>query len=275
MMDIVSPYGYGGPYAVGATDLDVSEFWRGIEAWALREDVVCAFARLSLFERAERVFSGVVEPRFRNVVWQISDAPEQRWRRYAPKVRKNVQKAIRSGVTIAQDEGERLGAFVELYQHTMERRDADQRYRFSMSFFQAIIDTLPGRFRFFHAFVGDRIISTELVLLSATRMYSFLGGTYQDAFALRPNDLLKHVVAEWGAAQGFDTFVLGGGQGADDGILQYKLGFSPSGAIDFKVGARVFSRDAYEALVNDRAVWESRRGERWRAPMGVFPAYRY
>jgi CelD/BcsL family acetyltransferase involved in cellulose biosynthesis len=112
---------------------------------------------------------------------------------------------------------------------------------------------------------GDRVVSSELALVSATSAYSFLGGTREDAFALRPNDLLKVELIRWAKAAGRQRFVLGGGFEADDGIFRYKRSFAPHGLVPFEIGTRVLRPDVYDEL--------TRRAGGPREP-GFFPAYR-
>jgi lipid II:glycine glycyltransferase (peptidoglycan interpeptide bridge formation enzyme) len=164
-------------------------------------------------------------------------------------VRKNVKKARRAGVEIEFDpEGARLDDFLRLYAHTLERRDAPERYRFPREFFERIHERLAGQFVYAHALHENQVVSSELVLLSARNAYSFLGGTESDAFDQRPNDLLKHEVILWAKDAGKARFVLGGGYGADDGIFRYKRSFAPHGLLPFFIGRRVLQPELYGEL---------------------------
>jgi CelD/BcsL family acetyltransferase involved in cellulose biosynthesis len=123
-------------------------------------------------------------------------------------------------------------------------------------------------------FSGSRLVATELVLVSATHLYSLLGGTRADALDSRPNDLLKHAVIEWGIQQGKTAFILGGGKHGADGIFRYKLSFAPRGTVTFRVGKRIHDDRANERLVRQRERWEQQRGNCWHAEDGYFPVYR-
>ena len=50
--DIVSPYGYGGPFTWGDGSVPAAAelFWEAFAAWASETNVVSELARLSLFE---------------------------------------------------------------------------------------------------------------------------------------------------------------------------------------------------------------------------------
>jgi Acetyltransferase (GNAT) domain len=109
------------------------------------------------------------------------------------------------------------------------------------------------------------VVSSELVLLSATGAYSFLGGTHSAAFDLRANDLLKWELILRLKRLGKRRFVLGGGYRADDGIFRYKRSFAPRGLAPFFVGRRILRPELYRELT-ERAGGAS--------DDAFFPAYR-
>lgn len=274
LTDVVSPYGYGGPYRWG--EPDPAEFWRGFESWARDARVVCCFMRLSVIDDQLLRVPCEVEVRLSNVIRDLDPRQEDLWMDFEHKVRKNVKRAQRAGLEVVDDPtGARVSAFTQIYEKTMDRRAAPSGYYFGESFFVQLIQRLPGQFCFFHCCQGDRVVSTELVLVSERTIYSFLGGTLQDAFPDRPNDLLKHHIILWAKAQGKRHFVLGGGFHGDDGIFRYKRSFSPGGVVPFRVGSWVLDVDAYDDLCRQRGSWESRTHNAvWEPSPGYFPRYR-
>jgi hypothetical protein len=273
--DIVSPYGYGGAFAWSVTGEVTEHFWDDFDAWAFEVGVVSSFVRLSLFPDQRLPFRGIEVPNRPNIVRRLPPNPAEVWRDYAPKVRKNVTKARRSGLDVQFDEsGKNVDGFYRVYAATMRRRHASRRYDFSRGFFSAVVRDLVGQFVFCHVFHAGQLISTELVLVSAKHMYSFLGGSLPEGLDLRPNDLLKHAVIEWGIERGKTAYVLGGGFHEDDGIYRYKRSFAPGGQLPFNVGQRVFDPDACEQLLSQRRDWEHRRGNEWSPQEKYFPPYR-
>jgi hypothetical protein len=259
-VDVVTPYGYGGAFRT--SDADAGAFWGAFDAWAAEQGAVSELVRFSLFAERLLPYPGEREPRLVNVVRDLEPAAEELWMDYEHKVRKNVGKARRSGLRVEVDEtGARLDDFVRLYEHTLDRRGASARYRFPRAFFERIRDRLAGQFVHAHVLDGERVVSSELALLSATSAYSFLGGTDAAAFELRPNDLLKVELMLWAREAGKRRFVLGGGQQPDDGIFRYKRSFAPHGLVPFEVGMRIFDADRYAELSRGRETT-------------FFPAYR-
>jgi hypothetical protein len=271
--DIITPYGYGGAFRLDGNSEQTS-FWSEFGRWAVEQNVVSMFMRMSLFSDQLEPFEGQLRTIGENIVVQLMEPLDIIIAGYKHKVRTNVDKARRNGLyAIVDYNGEFLSSFLEIYYQTMDRNKAKLEYYFPRSFFQEVIDNLPGQYVFFHISDGDEILSTELVLLSAHRAYSYLGGTKAESFPLRPNDLLKHEIIVWGKNRGLRQLVLGGGYAPNDGIYRYKKSFASYGGVDFCVGTKVFSTNLYEALVTSRYSYERKRGSIGMAN-GYFPEYR-
>lgn len=273
LWDLVTPYGYGGPFAWG--NLDPACFWSNFDVWARKTSVTSLFVRLSLFPEQLIPFVGDIEVRANNIVRTLDLGPDAMWMDYEHKVRKNVKRAQRAGLEVTLDFlGERLDDFLEMYYLTMARRNALSSYYFPRKFFENVIRHLSGQFVFFHALHERKLVSTEMVLVSSEDVYSFLGGTLVEAFDLRPNDLLKHSIITWAREQGKKRFVLGGGYSDEDGIFRYKMSFAPNGVVPFKIGTLIYDPEPYERLVRMRREWEVRHNNEWKPRSGFFPVYR-
>lgn len=276
LTDISSPYGYGGPYSWGKTDPAVAaQFWGHFDQWAHAHRVVSEFVRFDL--RPERLlpYPGVVVEKQSNVVRDLRLEPDALWRDVEHKVRKNVKRATQLGVRIEIDSsGSRLSTFLAIYRGTMLHRQAPARYLFAEDFFARLHHSLPGQFIYFFAYHDGVAVAAELVLASATSLYSFLGGTKVASFDLRPNDLLKWEIIRWGQQHGMHSFILGGGFQADDGIFRYKRSFSPNGCVPLLVGQRVLEPETYARLVSSGETSIEARVPSVLPVAGYFPEYR-
>jgi hypothetical protein len=273
--DAIGPYGHGGPFAWGDGPRDDAAFWRAHAAWCLEERIVSSFARLSLFPAQLAALPGGVEERGLNVVRTLWPDPEAVWRDYAHAARTNVRAAQRAGIEVDVDrDAARLGDFVEVYLHTMARRGASSWYRFSPAFFERLVSRLAGHVVLFHARLGRRVVSSELVLFSDDHMHAFLSGTWADAFPLRPNDLLRHEAVRWGIAEGKQAFVLGGGYAPGDGIFRHKRNLAPRGTASFRVVSLTHDERACGELLRARAAWAAEHAEAWQPRPDFFPTYR-
>ncbi|WP_426245546.1 GNAT family N-acetyltransferase [Nocardioides sp. LHG3406-4] len=267
-VDAVSPYGYGGPFTSGAPD--VAAFMSALLEWMREARVVTAFLRASLGVPmpASLDLDGYEAVHLAdNVVVDLGRSPEEQWSTYEHKVRKNVNKARRAGLQVTvRDDFDGLEAFLGIYHDTMRRRSASDHYYFGADYFATIRDRMAGSYWVADVLDGDgRTVSTELVLTSDRRCYSFLGGTLEDAFPMAPNDLLKHEVISHAAGLGMDGYVLGGGYQPGDGIFRYKRAFDPEGVQPFQGVRLTADSSTYDALCAAR-----RGGD----PGSFFPAYR-
>jgi CelD/BcsL family acetyltransferase involved in cellulose biosynthesis len=248
--DATSPYGYGGPFVGGEPDL--AAFWGACLGWMREAQVLAGFVRGSVVGSAAAgpELVGVRSvPLSENVVVGLDSDPEERWRRYEHKVRKNVKKALRHGLTtVVTPTFTDVTGFTDVYAGTMDRRSAADFYRFDEAFFRQLAEALPDS----HWVADTRdedgvLVSTELVLVSDRHCYSFLGGTRKEAFSMSPNDLLKHAVIDHAAEAGLLGYVLGGGYAPGDGIFRYKKAFDPTGVVPFNGIQVVADQQTYDA----------------------------
>jgi hypothetical protein len=273
--DATTPYGYGGPFAWGVTPAEASLFWEHVDAWAREQQVITSFARLPLFPEASLPFDGTIDVIGPCVIRRLDLPEEEIWADYSSKVRQNIQRARRLGLTVEADlTGKRLDEFLAVYTATMNRRGATQNYYFPKAFYEAIATGLEDHFAFFHLVSGGRVISSELVLFAEDHAYSFLGGSFEDACALRANELLKHESFLWCRNAGLKSLILGGGYKGQDGILRFKRSFASSGELPFRVGKRTYDAVSCDRLVESRSDWEKSRSVAWQPDPHYFPPYR-
>lgn len=279
--DLVSPYGYAGPLVWDAADVEALAvgFWDAFDEWAADAGVVSEFVRFSLVDDV-LPYRGTTSPRLVNYVHELPDTEEALWSSYAPKVRQNARRAERSGVTVEFDHtGERLDDFLRIYLSTMIRHDSDAWYRFDARCFERLHEQMAGSFVYVYAMHEGRAVSADLVLMGAQTAYYYLGGTDEDAFLLRPNELVKTAALEFARATGRTRFVLGGGVETGDGLERYKRGFAPDGAQMFCSGERVLDSTAYAELTRSRSARFDSAAEcgdqpDWVDGPAFFPAYR-
>lgn len=271
--DLVSPYGYGGPFGWGAYSAD--GFWSAFDRWAQAARAVSLFARLSPFKDQLIPFYGDTLVKGPSVIVPLEQPADMVLRSYHKAVRENIRQAERVGVTVEVDPMcRRLEDFLCVYYSTMDRLAALPMYYFPESFFNQLIIDLPGHVVLFHALHHSRVVSSELVLIAERYLYSFLGGTLQEGLPLRANMLLRHAVNLWGREHHKQYVLLGGGYAGEDSLLRYKQRFAPNQHAEFCVGTKIFDRFLYQSLIERRTAWEQRQGRTWSPREEFFPAYR-
>lgn len=273
--DLVSPpFGWGGMLGRGAGA--APGFCPRFAEWAREAGVIAEYVTFDPSKEPPAEYPGEVAYKMRSVVRSLTEPPEVIWRDYKDTVRRCIKKAERSGVSVEIDtEGTRVDAFLAVYGETMRRRAAGEDYELTRGWLEALHRSLSGGFAYFHALLAGRVVSTELVLLAGSAAVFFRGGTLAEAFAARPNHLLKHRVILWSRERGCARYVLGGGNVDGDDLLRFKLSFAPAGARPLRVGRWVVDRQAYDGLVAARRAYEREvRGRDWSPRPGYFPAYR-
>ncbi|MCI9480633.1 MAG: GNAT family N-acetyltransferase [Lachnospiraceae bacterium] len=247
--DLVSPYGYGGFWG---EITDYNSLNQNYNAYCISNQYISEFVRFELFSDYSCNYDGEVETRTHNVVRNLEQSLDEIWMDFKQKVRKNVKKANSNNLKIIiENTGKYLDSFLDIYYSTMNRSEAGSEFYFSRKFFE-MLNQMQDNVMYFHVIYGEKIVSTELVLYGAENCYSYLGGTNQDYFELRPNDFLKYEIIKWAHEKGLKNFVLGGGYGADDGIFRYKASLAPKGIVDFYIGKKIFDRKLYNYLISVR-----------------------
>lgn len=273
--DLISPYGYGGAMCWNSENpmAFAYDFWTCFDDWAREHNVISEFVRASLFDDI-LPHPGRSRVRSLNFVATI-DSDVEVLTACVPKVRQNVRKAIRSGLSMEIDRDGRLGEqFHRIYSGTMKRLGSSEWYRFPPEFFTRLTEGFGDRAVYFAASLDGTPISMDLVLLGRDTAYYFLGGTDVEYSRLRPNDLVKATVMEWLAGHGYRSYVLGGGVAPGDGLERYKKGFAPDGGTRFRTFERVLDGQAYSLRVESRRAEARSRGLEWPADSDFFPRYR-
>ncbi len=250
--DLSSAYGYGGLYGSTADRRLLDAFHEQFSSHCRATGVVADLVRVNPIVLA----AGTICPPYsyregnRQVVVDLQRSDAEIWASYRHNNRKNVNKALRSGVEVVREEG--AGAlfqeFLRIYDSTMVRRGAHG-FRFPREFFEKLLGGLGDRAQLFYAMISGRVVSAELALLSETAMYSFLGGTDEAYFEFRPANMLKHEMIRWARDAGLSKFLLGGGPKGEDGIFEFKRSFAPDGVIGFSLAWRVHNEPLYSRLL--------------------------
>ena len=277
---VTSPYGYGGPVFEGPQEerADAEQrFTQFFREELARRHAVSEFVREDLFrEQLVCRSDGSLLEQQKNVVVRLNRTPDEIWTQYKHKVRKNVNKAKSFNLEVVfDDNGKYLDDFVAIYHETMRRSHAKQGFFITKESFTHLIETLgqDDGLMFVHVFRDGTMVSTELLLKSLTTIYSFLGGTLENVFDMRPNDLLKHETILWGNKNGYSHYVLGGGVYPDDGIFKYKESFDPDGIMPFYVRKVIHQEEVYNDLIQQRMVFEKSHHREWMPSEDYFPGY--
>ncbi len=279
LVDFTSPYGYSGPIfskELGKEYLKL--FWISFDSWCANNKVITSFIRFSLNKNSIN-YTGELKPTLLNVKGKIVESNEQ-WRKFAHKVRKNVNKAIREGLEAKIIKGtgmnnHLLEVFYKVYTTSLSRNSASKQYYYSRNYFNKYCTQLGDTCVFAFVYDANKAVAVEMILLSAKEMYSFLGGTLQASFSKRPNDLLKFTLINWARNNEYTYFILGGGVEKCDGIFNYKKSFFPADVLPFYTGRKVFNESKYLELSAQKNALLSSEEKQQLITTDFFPKYRF
>ena len=248
--DVVTPYGYGGPTGDG--------FWDAYENWARERGVVSTFVRFHPLLANQRGAPIHVEELAPTVAWRVERERDLLAGLHF-KHRNKVRKAENAGATVAAATG--LGGFVELYEDTMRRIDADGFYLFEPAYWERLGELPLARF---DAEIDGEVVASALCLATPPWLHYHLSGTTDAGRSTGASTLVLLEAARWAQAQGYDRFHLGGGLGGKaDSLHHFKARFDPEGLVPAAVGKAIHDEDAYCELSGGEGGYG-----------GFFPAYR-
>jgi hypothetical protein len=255
--DVVTPYGYGGPVARDPSA--APGFYAAYEDWCRGRGVISTFARFHPLYDNHRYSSFAVEPLGATVAWRL--AGDEPFERLHPHHRRLVRKAERAGVEAAVREDAGLDEFVDLYEQTMRRLDADAFYLFPAAYWESL-RTLPTVL--VEARRDGELLAAVLCFDSAPWLHYHLGAQSDEGRRLGGSQLALLEAARWGRGRGYELLHLGGGVGGRrDSLFEFKQRFDPdAGEREFAVGKAIHDEGAYRELAGTAST------------DGFFPAYR-
>jgi hypothetical protein len=264
-VDVVSPYGYGGPFAVG-DDPPVEAFGAAYAEWCAARGVVTSFVTYHPLQRNAELAAATG---FRatalagTVAWPLAaddDLVASMHRHHRRLVRRAEAAGLRATVDAAPRD---LDAFVAVYEDTMRRAGASPFYLFPAAYWRALLAGVPLVRVDVHA--GDDLAASVLGMGEPPWLHYHLGGSTEEGRRAGGSHLALLTLARWGAANGYTVLHLGGGVGGrDDSLFEFKLRFAPEGRVPVAIGKALHDPAAYARLTGSPDVdWD-----------GFFPAYR-
>jgi len=248
--DVVTPYGYGGPTGDG--------FWDAYEDWARERGAVSTFVRFHPLLANQQGAPIHVEQLAPTVAWRVEPGRDLLAGLHF-KHRNKVRKAENAGATVTAATG--LGDFVELYEDTMRRIDADPFYLFEPAYWERLGELPLARF---DAAIDGEVVASALCLASPPWLHYHLSGTTDKGRETGASTLVLLGAANWAQANGYERFHLGGGLGGKaDSLHHFKARFDPEGLVEAAVGKAIHDEAAYRELSGGETGYE-----------GFFPSYR-
>lgn len=255
--DSVTPYGYGGVLFEGDESEEKRQaFWSAYVEKMQEEHIVDNFVRYHpVLKNAAPMkdVSNVIDLGHTIAIDLTSE--DVIWENIVSRNRNHIRKAEKSGIEIRHGKGmDLMDMFMEVYNATMRKDNAEEYYYFKREFYESIDRDLRDNYEMFYAMYEGRPIAMSIMIFANGRLNYHLSGSDIEYRNLAPSNLLLYKAALWGCKQGFKTFHLGGGVGSgEDNLYKFKAAFNRNSDYQFSIGKQIFDQEKYDELVEERA----------------------
>ncbi len=273
--DIMTPYGYGGPIILEATNREilVRQYEEQFSRYCAEHRIVCEFIRYHPIFRNYEDFGFVYENEYsrHTVGTNLTDYDDPFQSEFSKSARKEVRRAEKAGLTCSLHlHPERLDVFRKLYEETMDRNHADIKYYFPDEYYNNLTNQLRGSVLEIQAEFKGETIASELYFIKGDIMHAHLLGSSNRLIEIGGGAILEASAVKWGKKNGYRYIHHGGGRSPaeDDALYLYKKKFGKNTLFDFYVGKKIWNHDVYNQLV------KCRKEEGKTEDPSFFPAYR-
>ncbi len=271
LIDITTPYGYGG-YLRSSAQVNMERFYSEFSIYCQQNNIVSEFIRFHPILRNYSYAPITTKMQLWNdtVIIDLAMDNNTLWNNITSICRNKIRKAIKSNITIVEDEYfNDIDTFYNLYCETMRRLGASDYYYFSKPWFDDMVSLLKDHMVLFHALYQNKIIMSGIFLIGDTIAHYFLSGSIYEMRHLPANNLLLYEAALWAKKRGLKYLHLGGGYQGNDSLFKFKASFSPLRA-PFYIGSVIHNSELNQYLNKIRCKLESERP----VEGDFFPVYR-
>lgn len=283
LFDGTSVYGYTGPFVTNVTVNDhafLDDAWKLIlETWkeqGLITMFTCFHPLLGNSELCETFKTGTDNSdegfftKGQSVSIDLTINPEDRFASYKKQFRQDLKRSIKLGLTVEQDEQwNYFDSFVSLYSSNMASFNADQRYLYTASDLQKLIEALGSNCCLTVIRVEEEIAAALMIVINGDIAQAHLTGIDERFREYSPLKLLLHESADIASNLGAKVFHLGAGLGGkEDSLFRFKAQYSKC-RHSFVVGQWVLDDNQYRALNEQHA-----RKSSFSKTSEFFPRYR-
>ena len=278
--DIISPYGYSGPFIVNDGKFDnerlIEVFLEKFNKFCISSSIITEFCRLHSLLQNYKFLRGRVDIQERNktVYIDLTEEINAIWKDIRKGHKSSIKKALKNDVEIIEDKQfEYLRDFLNFYYLTMDKKCAKSYYYFSEAFFKNTIELLSGNVKLFIARYKSKIISASLFMHYGDYIHYHFSSSNPDYSNLGANNLLIYKVALWAKEKGFKLFHLGGGiDSPEDSLFRFKSGFSKNRSTFFTYN-KIYDKSIYEFLCKKKIEYEKQNNIQ-NINIHYFPIYR-
>lgn len=276
--DLISPYGYAGPYISKINETDevifdfekligskyednakklLHEFFDAFRKYCQENSIVSEFIRFNPLINNAKFGLDFYNPILnRNTIAVNIENNDYKMIDFTSKCRNTINKAYKLGIQIEVDQAcKRLDEFIEIYNMTMQKDNAEKYYFFDKEYYVRLKNLLKERMILIHAVLDGRIISSSIFMMSDYFMHYHLSGTKPEFYSYSANNAILDKACEIGHQMGLKLLHLGGGTSSSEENSLYKFkkqfGRTDENKRDFYLGKYIYNQDIYDKLVKE------------------------
>jgi lipid II:glycine glycyltransferase (peptidoglycan interpeptide bridge formation enzyme) len=270
--DIVTPYGYGGPFLEGEDQTIIHDFYNEFFYYCLEEKILTETIRCHPLLKNYHYLAKVMDIQYIRQTTGVNLLKPMDIIRaeYTTNNKRNIRKAQREGVYCFQAAPtyENISIFMDLYKETMNRNHASDYYYFSEDYFLKQMEetSLSKSYLLFAAYKGE-VIAGVIVIIGKEYAHYHLGASKTAFLFLKPNNLLFDYMVEFSERKGASLLHLGGGYEEDDGLFRFKTSFTNNNHFSYYIGKKVYNPSLYHKIISEIR-------KRYEVNESYFPLYR-
>lgn len=273
--DLVTPYGYGGPLIIQVKEAGkaclVAAFQQAFQEYCLDQRIVCEFVRFHPVLLNAEDFCGCYDLTLQRYTTgtNLRDFEDPVKMEFSKSKQKSIQKALRAGVEYRLIQNPQdLKNFKEIYERTMNRKEADAVYYFDEEYFNQLLRDLGEHIVLVEVLYEGEIIGMSLNFIYGKMIHIHLSGTLFEYRHLAPAFVMRYALALWGKENSIELIHEGGGKGQslDDPLYLLKKQFGKNTDFQYFVSHKIWNPAIYQRLCEAQGVDEH---------TSHFPAYRF
>jgi hypothetical protein len=255
--DCTSVYGYCGPASNLSFSLvtnEMFEYFRSeLNLYFQKNNIISVFSRLHPIIYGDKLFTnfGTVKKINETVAIDLRLSPEEQRRQYRKSNKSEInQLKGKKGFTIKEAKSDdEIKAFVEIYQETMKRVDANPYYFFDYDYFHSFLKNKCYSTKLLLAIHNCQITAGAIFTITDKIMQYHLAGTKNEYIKDTPMKLILDAARLIGNQLKLEYLHLGGGVGGsdEDSLFRFKAGFSQNRFI-FRIWQYIVDHEKYEAV---------------------------
>jgi lipid II:glycine glycyltransferase (peptidoglycan interpeptide bridge formation enzyme) len=243
--DLETVYGYGGFNTNTEDEAFISKALSEYEKKCKNEKIIAEFIRFHTFNEFPISHSNYLDMNIydRDVVYvDLTLSRDERWKNYSTKTRNILRKCERELTFVRSDN---IKKFIELYEKTMDKNNANEFYYFPKSYFEKLMKNKD--IELYEIQKDGVVISSAFFMFSDAFGHYHLSANNYEMRQYNANYFILDKIFDVAKEKQKKYFILGGGTTSfkDDSLLKFKQKFSKERK-PFYISGKIFNQKIYD-----------------------------